>query len=172
MRRTRYRSPFATRKPKKIRTRIRVRERVAKTTVKGKCTACKGHFKVGDKMTVEIIKQRKFHTDTCVPADIGRMPGGNTIQVSATPEAVVKALTTNWSLGEAKMVGMLALENALVVVAKTGKITPELEKSFERYNKFKAMGVHIPTLGQTGTTEAEKGQAVRLAIIELVKAIF
>lgn len=156
------RSSFKTPKPKKLKPMVRVRQRAAKTG--GKCAACKGRYEKGDAITVVIVKQRKYHTATCVPANVGTMPvAGNA--VAPTPDDVVKALASTWAEGEAKMVAMLALENALVVVAKSKGITPEMEKAFDRYNKLKAMAMRPGS-------KNEGEMAARQAILDVVKVVF
>jgi len=123
-------------------------------------------FAAGAEITYVIVRKRKYHTLSCVPVNVGQMPaaagGGPLI---ASPDAVVKALSTNWTIGESKMTAMLALENALVVVAKNKGITPEMEKAFDRYNKLKGMAMRPGS-------QNEGEIAARLAIIEVVKAVF
>jgi hypothetical protein len=157
-----YRAP-RTPRPKKIRPMVRVKERIAKKG--GRCAACKGRYEAGTPVTVVNIRRKVYHTAGCVPANAGQLPTSGGIQVNPTPDAVVKALSTTWALGEGKLVGMLALENALVIASKSIDITPSIEKAFDRYNKLKAMAMRPGS-------ENEGNMAARMAIIDLVKLVF
>lgn len=161
----RRRSVFRRPRTKKIRSAVRVKERVAKKG--GRCSACRGRYETGDEITVVNIRRRTFHRLGCVPANVGQMPTGSAGPVmSNTPTAVVAALSTNWSVGEAKLVAMQSLENALVVVAKKAfSITPEMEAAFERYNKLKGVALRPGS-------ENEGVMAMREAVIKLVRTIF
>ena len=59
----------AARRTKKIRSPIRVKERVAKKG--GKCAACRVRYEPGDPITVVNVKRRTYHRATCVPANVG-----------------------------------------------------------------------------------------------------
>jgi len=134
----------------------------------GRCSACRGRYEVGDTVTIVKTKRRVYHSATCVPANAGQVPvAGGAAVIANTPDAVVKALSSRWTVGEAKMVAILALENSLVVVAQNrpGGITPEMEKSFDRYNKLKGMAMRPGS-------DNEGNMAVRLAILEVVKTVF
>ena len=89
-----------------------------------------------------------------------------------TPDSVATALSARWIEGEAKAIAMLALENAMVVVASKKPVTPEMEKAFDKYNKLKGLATHEATLNQAGATPGEKSLAFRMAINEIVKIIF
>lgn len=75
---------------------------------------------------------------------------------------------------EAAFYAMEALENALVAKAKklytlkdsvsTAKAT-EMERSFVKYNKIKALALR-------GSTAGEVGVALRMSLLELVKLVF
>ncbi len=161
----RRRSVFRRPRAKKIRSAVRIKERVAKKG--GRCSACRGRYETGDEITVVNIRRRTFHRHGCVPANVGQMPttGAGPV-VGNTPTAVVAALSTTWSVGEAKLVAMQALENALVVVAKKApSITPEMEAAFDRYNKLKGVALRPGS-------ENEGVMAMREAVIKLVRTIF
>jgi hypothetical protein len=164
---TRRRRPsFGTkRKTTKIRNPIRVKERTAKKG--GKCAACRMRFEPGDPVTVVNVKRRTYHRNGCVPLNVG-MPaaGGGPMPVMDAAQ-VAKAFSINWSAGEAKMVGLLGLENAMAVMGKLGiiKDTPEVEKAFDRYNKCKASAMR-PGSDQEGK------QAMVLAATSLIKIVF
>ena len=156
----RIRTPRA----KKIRPMVRVKERVAKKG--GRCSACKGRYESGDKVTVVNIRRRTYHTAGCVPANVEQSGVSSGPVVGSTPTAVVAALSTTWSPGEAKLVAMQALENALVTVAKKAAvITPEMEAAFDRYNKLKGVALRPGS-------ENEGVMAMREAVIKLVRTIF
>lgn len=168
------RSRFGSaRRTKKIRSPIKVKERIAKKG--GRCAACKGRYEAGAQVTVVNIRRRTYHTASCVPANVGQMPttavGGSPLTSST---AVAQAMSINWSAGEAALVALVALENVLTVRIKRGlvEVTPEMEKAWERFNKFKGAVMHVPTGGQIGNTEQEKKQAMRLAFLDIVKLVF
>jgi len=154
----------STTRTKKIRPTVRVKERIAKKG--GRCAACRIRYEKGDEVTVVNIRRKTYHRHGCVPANVGQLPTATGPSVIGDkPEDVVKALSSNWSIGEAKLVAMLALENAMVVVAKKSTITPEMEKAFDRYGKVKNMFL------RPGSEQEEK-QAARLSILEIVKTFF
>lgn len=161
-----YRS--RTPRAKKIRPAVRVRERIAKKG--GRCAGCRARFEKGDPITVVIVKQKKFHTNGCVPANVGQQ---GVVGASAAPTGplsaagVAQSLSVMWSFGEAKMVGLLALENALVAGIKSGAVTvtDEIDKQFDKYNKIKAMAM------RPGSVQEEK-QAMVLAANTLIKLVF
>lgn len=168
MRRSRYGGyGYRTPKAKKIRPAVRVRERVAKKG--GRCAGCRGRFEKGDNITVVIVKQKKFHTSGCVPANVGQQNVVGTTAPTGPMSAagVAQGLSVMWTYGEAKMVGLLALENALVAGIKSGAVTvtDEIDKQFDRYNKVKAMAM------RPGSAQEEK-QAMVLAATALVKLVF
>lgn len=127
---------------KKIRNPITVKDRVAKKG--GRCAACKLRYEIGDKVTVVRVKRRTYHQGVCVPANAAQMPSvpGSTI-AGLTADHIAKSLSVSWTVGEASMVALAALENALIVRIKRGdkKIDPEMEKAFDRYNKLKGMAL-------------------------------
>jgi hypothetical protein len=98
---------------------------------------------------------RRYHDD-CLPANWAAVGG------AAGP--VVIPLPTNPA--DAKFKAMEAMENALVVVAKTSGITPEMEKEFKRYQAFKAHAL------RPNNNEHESIQGFRMAMVTLVKLIF
>jgi hypothetical protein len=161
MRRNRY-GGFSTPKKKVIRNPIRVKERVAKKG--GRCAACRLRYEPGDPVTVVNVKRKTFHRNGCVPANVD-MPTAAGPVIANTPTAVVQALSAQWSPGEAKLVGMMALENAMVVVAKAMPvITEEIEKAFDRYEKLKSSALRPGS-------ENEGNMAMREALIKLVRTI-
>lgn len=171
----RRRRSYLGRQPrtKKIRSAVRVKERVAKKG--GRCAGCKSRYEAGADVTVVNIRRKTYHRHTCVPANVHQLPTAGGPTMNNTPEEVVKALSINWSVGEAQLVAMLSLENALVATAKTKGITSEMERAFEVYNKLKARAVQIPQ-GESAairqSLEQEAATAKRMAIINLVKTIF
>jgi hypothetical protein len=150
---------------KKIRNPIRVKERIAKKG--GRCAACKGRYEPGDEVTSVVIRRRVYHRGGCVPANVGQMPTASGGPVTMSAAQLATALSVSWSFGEAKMVGLLGLENALVVGIKSGSVnlTPEIEKMFEKYNKYKASAL------RPGSNQEEK-QAMVLAATSLIKMVF
>lgn len=66
---------------------------------------------------------------------------------------------------EATFYAMEAMENALVAKAKKRGITQEMERSFVKYNKIKALALR-------GSTAGEVGVAIRMSFIELIKLVF
>lgn len=157
MRRYRFSTTRRATRTKKVRSPIRVKSRTAKKG--GKCTGCKGQYVAGDPITVVWVKRRTFHTGTCVPPGIDQI---STIVGVAQPTAQRPMPKT---AGEAAMDALLALENALVLRAKTVGITEEMEKSFDRYNKLKGMALRPGS-------DNEGRQAMKLATVELVKLVF
>jgi hypothetical protein len=94
------------------------------------------------------------------------MPTAGGGPVGSTPADVVAAMRSNWTVGEAKLVAIQALENAMVVIAKhTANLTPEMEKSFDRFRKVK-------TVFMRPGSEGEERQGAKLAVLEIVKSFF
>lgn len=162
---SRYSGP---RRTKKIRSPIKVKDKVAKRG--GRCAGCRGRYEVGDQVVVVRVKQRTYHSATCRPQNpamaVGAGPmAGPVGQLSAAE--LVKALSAHWTTGEAQMVALLALENALVVAIKRGQMqaTEAVEKAFDRYEKLKGMALR-PGSDQEGK------QAMKLATVDLVKLVF
>lgn len=154
---------FRTPRKKKIRSPIRIKERVAKKG--GRCAACRSRYEAGDEITVVNIRRRTYHRHGCVPANVGALPTAGPA-LANTPASVVAALSASWSPGEAKLVAMSALENALVSVAKhSTSITPEMESAFDRYNKLKGVALRPGS-------ENEGKMAMREAVIKLVRTVF
>jgi len=147
------RRSYSPRRPrtKKIRSPIRIKPRIAKQG--GKCDGCKMRFSPGEEITYVIVRKRKFHTHSCVPANVG--------QLQAAPPGP----TLPRSPGEARLQALASLENALVVIAKTEGITPEMEKAFDRFNKLKSVG-----LRPGSANEGRMG--FREATIALVRVVF
>lgn len=71
----------------------------------------------------------------------------------------------NMNAREAQLHAMLALENALVSSASEYGLTDEMNRAFIRYTKVKELVL------RPGTT-AEGKVALRMALVELVKAVF
>ena len=159
MRRSRYGGGLGgTRRPRtrKVKSPIRVRPTTAKKG--GRCTGCRGRYEVGDPVTVVKMKRRVFHTGTCVPANIDQLATLMTPAATAAP-------TMPKTAGEAAMLALVHLENAMVMRAKSVGITPEMEKSFEKYTKLKGMALRPGS-------DNEGRQAMKLATVELVKLVF
>src|SRR5690606_8223500 len=117
----------------------------------GTCNGCGARFNKGDDITYVRTRPRRYHTATCVPQHVGK------------PDAAAVPRPSNPI--EAAHAAMLALEDALVMKAKTGGITPEIERAFEKYQKLKAMALR-PGTDQEGKT------ALRLSMVELIKMVF
>ncbi len=158
---------FRTPRRKKIRNPIRIKERVAKKG--GRCSACRGRYEKGDEVTVVNIRRRTFHRHGCVPLNVGQMPtAGGGVQVGSTPADVIAAMRSNWTVGEAKLVAIQAMENAMVVIAKNNAIVEkdvDPNKAFDKYKKYK-------TVFLRPGSDNEGRQGARLAIIEVVKTFF
>jgi len=92
---------------------------------------------------------------TCVPAN-----GFDTPTVSAAPPPLSKDPKV------AALAAMEALENALVLRAKVNGITPEMEESFRRYNKLKALSMNPAAF------DNEAAIAFRCAISRIVQLVF
>jgi hypothetical protein len=73
---------------------------------------------------------------------------------------------------DAKLYALKVLEDTLVVVAKRSGITPDMDKQFAIYQKVKAVALSEVSGGQRGATDNEKRQALKLATLALVKAVF
>lgn len=144
------RRPRSTvRKPRQFKSTVTVKAKLARRS--GTCNGCGSRFEKGEDITYVRHRIRRFHTATCVPANAGAAP-------SATPTVPKNPI-------EAAHAAMLALENALVSKAKAVGITPEIEKSFDRYQKLKSMALR-PGSEQEGKT------ALRQAIVDIVKMVF
>jgi hypothetical protein len=165
MRRSRYGGYGRTPRAGKIRSPISVKAKIAKRG--GKCNGCRGRFEIGDNVTYVKIKRRVYHTASCVPANAGSMPAAGAGPVITDAASVAKAFSTQWTVGEAQMIGLLALENALTVAIKRGvvKMDKATEDAFDKYEKFKSMALR-PGSAQEGK------QALVLAIRDLVKLVF
>lgn len=73
---------------------------------------------------------------------------------------------------DAVLFAMTALEGALVAkAARMGTIPPDVEREFARYQKVKSVALHAASGGQTGASENEIRQALRLSLISLVKLV-
>ncbi len=145
----RSRSPI--RRPRKARPSTTLKQKQAKRD--SYCDACRGRICKGDHASYVRTRIRRYH-DGCLPANWAATN-------SAAP--VVPPLPT--SPADAKLKAMEALENALVIVAKTSGITPEMETTFSKYQKYKAHALR-------GSNDTEAAQGFRLAINALVKLVF
>lgn len=156
-----YKKPRA----KKIRPIVRVKEKVLAKP--GKCSACRGRFAPGETVVIVSIKRKVYHKATCVPANAGALPTAAGGPLVNTPTAVVGALSANWSVGEAKLVAIMAMENAMVAIAKSkgAAITDEMEKAFDRFMKLKAMALRPGS-------DNEGDQAVKQSLITILKTFF
>ena len=159
MRRSRYSGMGSTRRQRtrKVKSPIRVRPTTAKKG--GRCTGCRMRYEVGDPVTVVKMKRRVFHTTTCVPANIDQLA------TLMAPAATAAAPTMPKTAGEAALLALVHLENAMVLRAKTVGITPEMEKSFERYTKLKGMAMRPGS-------DNEGRMAMMRATMELVKLVW
>lgn len=142
------------RRPRRVKNPISVKTKVAKRN--GVCTGCGSHFFKGDEVTYVRTKIRRYHP-RCTPPDADKPPITHGAPVASAP---VLPKTPQ----EAVNAAMLALENAMVVKAKTSGITDEMEKAFTRYQKLKAMAMR-PGSDQEGKT------ALRLSLIDLIKIV-
>ena len=164
MRRSRYGS---TRRTRKIRPPIRVKERIAKKG--GKCQSCRMRYEKDDPVTTVTVKRRTYHRG-CVPANAAASVPGTTgaaaaIPISSDPTAVVKAMSNMWSVNDAKLVALAALENTLAVVGKKLNFPPEFE---EAYRKYLAVKGHC----LRPSNENENRQAFKVAVRKLVDTVF
>lgn len=66
---------------------------------------------------------------------------------------------------DAMLYALTSMEYALVAKATKKGITPEMEKAFARYSKIKALALGAKTQG-------EEQNALRAAVIDLVKLVF
>lgn len=142
------------RRPRRVKNPISVKVKPAKRN--GICTGCGSYFYKGDEVTYVRTKIRRYH-GRCVPPNADQPP-----TTYGAPAATAPVLPKTPQ--EAINAAMLALENAMVVKAKTNGITDEMEKQFTRYQKLKAMAMR-PGSTQEGQT------ALRLAVIDLIKII-
>jgi hypothetical protein len=139
----------SVRKTRQFKSTITVKAKPARRP--GTCNGCGSRFEKGADITYVRHRIRRYHTSTCVPANVGQAP-------SAVPVMPKNPL-------EAAHAAMLAMENALVAKAKQFGITPEIEKAFDHYQKLKSVALR-PGSDQEGK------QALKLAIIAVVKMVF
>lgn len=139
------------RRPRKARPSVTLKQKVARRD--STCEACRTRILKGQSASYVRTRLRRYHDD-CLPANWAAQAGA----------AVVVPLPTNPA--DAKFKAMEAMENALVVVAKDGGITPEMEKEFKRYQAFKAHAL------RPNNNEHESIQGFRMAMVTLVKLIF
>lgn len=118
----------------------------------GTCNGCGSKFSKGEDITYVRVRIKRFHTTSCVPANVT-----SPLQAAAPP----RPNTPMESLLDA----MLAMENALVVKAKSSGITSEMDKAFKKYQKCKTLGLHPQT-------ENEGRVALRMAVRALVDLVF
>ena len=138
----------SVRKPRQFKSTITVKAKPARRP--GTCNGCGSRFEKGADITYVRHRIRRYHTSTCVPANVGQAP-------SAVPVMPKNPL-------EATHAALLALENALVANAKVTGITPEIEKAFDRYQKLKSMALR-PGSAQEGKT------ALRQSVLDIVKMV-
>jgi hypothetical protein len=148
----RRRNPFGTRQ-RKVRPAITVKVKPAPR--KAKCTACRMEIKKGEEATYVRVRVRRFHK-ACTPANIG-----------APPQATAPGAPAAMPRGEkeAQQFAMLALENAMGEKAKARNFPDDLDKAFQKYNKIKELALRPGTEGEGAT-------AMRLALVEVIKAVF
>jgi len=144
------RRPSMRQRTKKVRPTITAIAKPAKRP--GTCNGCGARFSKGDDITYVRVRIKRFHTVSCVPANV------------TNPVQNVSAVKPNTPM-ESLLDAMLSMENALVVKAKSTGITPEMDKAFQKYQKCKSLGLHPQT-------EHEGRVALRMAILELAKLVF
>jgi hypothetical protein len=69
------------------------------------------------------------------------------------------------------LVALASLEDAFVVKLSETGISPEVRKSYDRYQKLKAMAL-APTATANSTTQTEAYAALRMSVIEMLKLSF
>lgn len=139
----------SVKKTKQFKSSITAKAKIAKR--KSTCNGCGARINPGDNVTVVRHRLRRYHTATCVPQNVTQPP-------PASPSMPKNAI-------EAAYAALLSMENALVAKAKQHGITPEIEKSFDRYQKLKAVALRPGS-------ENEGKMALRNAILDIVKMIF
>lgn len=142
---------FPRARTKKVRPSITATAKPARRP--GTCNGCGGKFNKGDDITYVRVRIKRYHTQSCVPANVTNplQQTGPAPRPSTPMESTLDAL--------------LAMENALVVKARTSGITPEMDKAFQKYQKCKALGLHPQT-------ENEGRVAIRMAVKALVDLVF
>jgi hypothetical protein len=148
--RRRQRSPFGTR-TRKVRPAITVKEKPAPR--KGRCTACRMDILKGETAVYVRVRTRRFHKG-CAPANVGAPP-----PQQGAPAAMPSDAT------EAKQFAMLALENAMLAIAKRAGFPKELEDAFTKYQKIKEHAIRPGN-------ENEGAVAMKMALLAVIKATF
>ena len=137
-----------SRRPRKVRPNITVKVKPARRN--GTCSGCGASIYKGDETAHVRHRIKRFHP-TCVPANVNT-PTGAAVPPPTDPH-------------EAALASLVALENALMQKAKRLNYPDDLEKAFSKYSKIKE---HVMRPG----SEQEGKQALKLAVLELVKAVF
>lgn len=152
------RSAFGStrRRARKPRADVTMKEKVAKR--EANCNGCSQRILKGDTACYVRRKIKRYHKG-CLPLNWAAMFASG----AAPVQPIVNPLPT--TPADARLKAMEALENALVVVAKSGSITPEMEATFAKYQKYKAHALR-------GSNDTEAAQGFRLAINALVKMVF
>jgi hypothetical protein len=150
----RRRNPFGSTRTRKMRPAITVKSKPAPRTAK--CSGCRMKILKGEEATYVRVRTRRFHK-ACTPANIGAPPSAG--PAPGVPQDMPK------EPGLANAFALRALENALAQRVKRGNVTPEMEKAYDRYNKCKELALRPGT-------DAEGTTALRMALIEIVKATF
>lgn len=149
----RRRNPFGTGRTRKVRPAISVKTKPAPRVAK--CSACRMKIQKGEEATYVRVRTRRFHKG-CTPANIGAPP------TAAAPTSETKMPSGSDASAQ---YALLALENAMGEKAKALNYPDALDKAFQKYNKIKELALRPGTAGEGAT-------AFRLAVIEVVKAVF
>lgn len=113
----------------------------AKATKPGTCDTCKGGYVRGDR----IVWKTAVH-DSCHRGNFAAIPQAPTLEFT-------------------RLNALAALEESIQVAAQVHGVTDEMERTWTRYEKLKAMGL------RPGSTQEER-QAFRMALIDAVKLAF
>lgn len=139
------------RRPRKMRPSVTVKQKAAPRD--GKCSACSGVIPKGEQAVYIRTRVRRYHL-TCQPANPHAAVGAP-MGAPALPSDPI----------EASLRALEALENALIVKVKKSGVTAELEKMFDTYQKLKAVALRPGT-------PAEGVTAMKMAVLQIVKAVF
>lgn len=149
----RRRNPFGRTRTRKVRPAITVKTKPAPRDAK--CSGCRMKILKGEEATYVRVRTRRFHKG-CTPANIGAPP------TAAAPSSESKMPS---GADAAMQFALLALENAMGEKAKALNYPEALDKAFQKYNKIKELALRPGT-------QSEGATAFRLAVVEVVKAVF
>jgi len=121
----------------------------------GKCASCRGTYYAGEPTTVVRFAVKRYHPQ-CAPLDPVALLKGSGAASAPPPPPTYE---------ESALGALLLLEKVMVEKAQKFGVTPELEKSFDKYQKLKAVALRPGTSG-------EERAALRFAVLEAVKLAF